>query len=115
MPASTNIRLFAASAEHERVAPLQPGDRLVLARLGHDQGVDLVLGQGVVSALLADIDELGPRRSVPQERRRGQVIVDDDVGAGDAFPALDGDQPGVPGAGPHEIDDRRFHVTAQSM
>jgi hypothetical protein len=69
----------------------------------------------VVAALLADIDELGRRRSVPEERRCGQVIVDDDVGAGDAFPALDGDQPGVPGTGPHEIDDRRFHVTVPSM
>ena len=110
-----HFSLLAAAAEHERVAPLQPGDRLVLPGLGHDQGVDLILGQGVVAALLADVDELGPWRSVPEERRCGQIIVDDDVGAGDAFPALDGDQPGVPGSGPHEIDDRCFHVTVLPM
>ena len=72
-------RFDAALIEHERIAPLQPRDQLVLARLLGDEVADRFLieplGRGA-----ADVDPLGAGRRQVQQARMDEVVVDDDVG-----------------------------------
>ena len=101
--------LLPAAAEDEGVTALEARDDLVFPGLGDDQGVDLVLGKGVVAAFFADVDQLRVPGGVLQQGRGRQIVVNDHVGRRNALPAFDGDQAGVPGARSDQVDDGWFH------
>ena len=61
-------RFLAAAVEHERVAPLQPRDRLALARLLGEQVADGFLRHRL-RARRADVDQLGAGARVLSSRR----------------------------------------------
>jgi len=71
--------------------------------------LDLVLGQGVVAALLARIEKLRLRMGMAQDLRVNQVVVDDDVRLFQAPDALERNQPRVPRTGADDIDLAFFH------
>ncbi len=60
-------RFFAAAAEHERVAALEPDHALAGQRPGDDELVDLRLGQVVCVRLLARVDDLDVRVKLSQQ------------------------------------------------
>ena len=78
----------------------------VLPRLPplHQQGVDLRLGQAGPAGGLPDADPLGAGRRQVEEAGHRQPVVDHDVGPGQHLGSPHGDQPGVAGTGPDEID-----------
>ena len=86
--------LLAASAEHERVAALQPDDDLTAPRPLDHQLLDPVLAGRVVVRELADVDQLGARGEAVEIVGRGQPVVEDDVGIQQRLAGLDGEQPG---------------------
>ena len=98
------LAFLAAAAEDERVAPLEAGHDLPFQRLFHQQFVDLALLMVVGAADLAGIDQLGIGGGMLEQLLVGQIVVEDDIGAGDAFPSLDRDQAGIAGTGADQID-----------
>ena len=96
--------LGASGVEDERIAPLQPRDRLAFARLFGQQVAD-----GVLVARLrggdADVDLLGVGARVPEQTRVDQVVVQHDVGRHQALQAADRDKSGIPWAGADQIHD----------
>lgn len=95
--------LFTPPAEHERVAPLEPNDRLSSGGVTNQELVDLFLGERSVSGPLADVDQhrIGARLS--QELVSYQAVVHDDLGAPQQLQAAGGDQSGIAGAAAHQI------------
>jgi hypothetical protein len=73
------LALLAPAPEDVRIAALEAADDEAGPGLLHDQVVDLVLGQGVVPALLAHVQDLAIRLAPLQEVGVGQVVVDHDV------------------------------------
>ena len=59
-------RFDSALVEHERVAPLEPGDQLALARLLGDQIADGFLIE-TLRRRAADVDPLGVRRRLVEQ------------------------------------------------
>ncbi len=95
--------LFAATAENEGIAALQPHHREPPARPVDKHLADLFLCVGVHGFLLPYIKPLGCGRCEFEQRVIGQMIVEDGVGRGEDAPALPGDQFGIAGPGAHEI------------
>jgi len=58
----------------------------------HEQGIDFVLGEGMFSRFLADIDARGSRRDLRQDRVRHQAIVNDHLRRLQKPQRLDGQQ-----------------------
>src|SRR5208337_2133418 len=103
------LALLAAATEDERVAPLEPGNDLAGQRLLDEKLVDLPLLTVVGPPNLAGIDQFGIGRGKGEERFIGKVVVDDDIGPGDAFPPLDGYESGVAGTGADQVDFALLH------
>src|SRR6185312_2311501 len=57
------FHLFAGAPEDERIAAFQADDLAVQQRVIHQQGIDLLLGNSLASATLADILNLGGCRN----------------------------------------------------
>ena len=92
-------RFLAAAVEHERIAPLQPDDRLALARFLGQQKTDRILVERL-RRRGADVDQLrvGPRQ--PQQPPMHAMVVDDDVGCLKAALAAHADERRIPGPAP---------------
>ncbi len=101
-------RLLPAAVEDERVAPLQPHDRLAFARLLGQQQADRILFQRF-RRRRADVDALRVRPGGTQQPRVDAVIVDDDVGRFEVALAANGDQRRIAGARSDDVDAGLFH------
>jgi len=105
-----DLGLLAAAAEDEGVPPLEAGHGAALQGLAGEDPVDLALGERVVPALLADIDEPGILARAAEKLPVGQVVVHDDIGLPDALDPPHRDEPRVPGA---RADDENFPLFRQ--
>ena len=104
------LRLLPAPPENKGIPPLQASHRFSLSRLGDDQTVDLILGKGVIPALLSHIDLFCSFPDVAEQLFVGQVVIDHYIGPLQAGKPLDRDQPRIPGSGSYEVDDSRAHA-----
>ena len=78
--ADQGLRLLAAAAEDEGVAPLQPQHPTARAGQVDQPQRDVALqGRGLAAALAGE-DALGSRSGPVQQRRVHQRVVDDDIG-----------------------------------
>jgi hypothetical protein len=89
--------LAGAAVEHEWVAPLQPGNRVALARLLGDEHRDRRLCD-VVLGRRSGADALGVRPR-PSQRRLGVAVVHDHVRPGEEADAARGNQSRIARAG----------------
>ena len=96
------LRFFAAPAKDVRVAALEAHQRFTLFGQPHHQINDAFLRQGVVAALLADIDQLCALRHMRQHIVGDQVVVQHRAGAGQHAGGLEREQLGVARAGAHQ-------------
>ena len=69
--------------------------------------VDAVLVHRDRARRLADVDALGARRREVEQRRVREPVVDHDVGDLEQRRAAAGEQPGVTGSGPDQVDGHR--------
>ncbi len=101
-------KLLAAAAEHERIAALQAHHGQALAGEADDQGVDVVLRQGVTVLALAHVDQA--RAAGPASARIGGGVSRSCTTTSAAFSrlqGLDGQQLGVARAGAHQPNHAR--------
>ena len=96
-------RLFATSIEHEGVAPLQPCDHAAFAGLLDQQVADSLLGHRARCGR-ADVDPFGVRRRLRDQAFVDEVVVDDDIGQGQARQSAHGDQSRITGPCADQID-----------
>ena len=105
-------RLLAAAVEDERIAPLQAGDDLALARLLGEQVADRVLVDRLRRGG-ADVDALGIGACLAQQPRVHEVVVDDDIRGLQASEPARGDQVRCTGPGANEVDEGAEHTRAR--
>ena len=98
-------RLLPATPEQEGISSLESDDTLALSGELHQQRVGLLLPEGVTSRRFSGVDALGLDGRVGEKLRVGKVIVNDDIGAGEALAPTEGEKPRITGASPHEITD----------
>ena len=101
-------RFFAAAAEHERVAALQPHDAPAAARGANHQRVNRRLRHRVAAGALADEEALRPPR-VAQDAVVDQRVVQHEVGGAQPRDRRARQQPGIARTG---ADERDMSVTA---
>ena len=66
-----HLGLLAAPAEDEGIAALEAGHDAAAPGFFHDEGVDVVLGEGVVPAFFSDVDLLRGGCGVFEQGGRG--------------------------------------------
>ncbi len=98
-------RLGSTAVEDERIAPLEPGHGLALARLLGEQVTDRFLLERL-RRRDTDVDLLGVRTRVPQQAWRHDVIVENDVRRGEVLQAAHSYQSGIARARADQINDR---------
>ena len=101
-------RFLSARIEDKRVAPFQPDDDLPFASLVGEQIADRFL-RDRLRRRRPDSNELRSDSRVPEQSRRHEVVMDDDVGGPQAFESTDGDQVRISGPCTHEKHARRDH------
>ena len=99
-------RFRSAAIEDERVAPLQAGDRLAFTRFLDDEIADGFLFHRLRRGN-PHIDLLGAGARVRQQLQRDQMIVEHDVGRGEASQASQGNKPGIAGTGADDVNGRQ--------
>ena len=99
------LRLLATAAEEERVSPLESHDALSGGGVLHQQGIGLLLLEGMASGGLPCVDDHSGGRDMAQEFGVGEVVVEDDLGLLEAVATLEGEKSRVAGAGADEIAD----------
>ena len=92
------LGLFAAAAKDVGIATLEAHQRLAGLGQAHHEFDDAFLGQGVVAALLADVDALGVLGNLAQHIVGHQVVVEHHARAGQHAGGLEGQQFGVTGS-----------------
>src|SRR5690606_16953786 len=90
---------LGAAAEDVGIAALEADDEGAPERLGNEDAVDLVLGDGRPAGGLADGDEAGIGTGEGEDGGADQPVVDHHVGGGEAPERPDREQLGVAGAG----------------
>ena len=98
------LGLLAASAKNIRVAPFEPDHGVAGARLGNEQFIEFLLGDGLVPAPLAAEDDLCRPGGQPQQLRVYQRVVDHHVRPGQQLRSAHRQQPGVPRPCAYQID-----------
>ena len=96
-------RFFAAAAEHERVAALQPHDAAAAARGADHQRVNRRLRHRMAAGALADVEALRAAR-VAQDPVVDQRVVEHEVGGAQPRDRRARQQPGIAGPGADERD-----------
>ena len=91
------LRLLTAASEDKRITAFQPRHGFPFARPRNQQGVRLLLPQGVIAGLLPRIDRFGSSLREAEEIRVGQVVVNDHIGLRDTVPTAQSQQPGITG------------------
>jgi len=74
-----HINFFCGASEDRRITTLQTHNNFSRRRKPHQQVVDLVLGDVLPSAALANVQDLRPRRNQRQDFRRNQSVMQNDV------------------------------------
>src|SRR5919107_1076554 len=97
-------RLLTAAAEDVRVAALQAHDAHPGAALLDKKFVYLLLGHRGITRLLADVDLLGFRPRVAEQRFWREPVVDDGVGLLHAAHALQGEESWIPWPAADQVD-----------
>ena len=95
--------LLAAPGQDERVTALEAHDVIETPPPVHQDLVDNVLGDRRTAGTLADVDQLGPRRSQVQDTPVDQPVVDDDIGPAQDLDRTNGEEVGCTGAGTDEV------------
>ena len=90
--------------ENERVAALESHHRQPAARALDKHRTDLILSEGVKRFFLADVDALGLGRSQVDQGRTRQMVEEHDIGVFQDAAALPGNQVGIAGPRPDQID-----------
>src|SRR3546814_5075951 len=103
-------RLFAAPAEDERIAPLQPQHAPVPAGLADQPSMDVVLSGGRPARALADVDEQRVRTRCGQDIVADQRVVEDDVRRLDRPQRQQRQKPRVARAGADQPDRARQEI-----
>ena len=102
------FRLFAAAAEHERVAALEADHAPAGAgRLDHLQ-MDAGDALGMAAGQLIDADQLRLFRRVFQQTGGHETVVQNQIGLGQALDGAEGEQTGVARPGADQGDGRRW-------
>jgi len=96
---------LSATTEEHGVAAFQTGDGLALAGEFDDEGIDLILRQGVVASFFTDVDFFRALFGIAKEVGIAEVVIDEDVGDLDALLAFDGHETGITWAGADEVTD----------
>jgi hypothetical protein len=104
------LRLLAAAAEHVGVAALQAHQAAAALRQPHHQLDDALLRQRVMTALLADVDEIGLGRHQAEHGLGDEVVVQHQRGSTQRMGRLHRQQLGIAGAGADQRDTRRAHA-----
>ena len=100
---------FASTPENHGVAAFESADGLSFEGFLNDEGVDLVLGDGVVFGALASKDFFATRLGPVEEFGATEGVVDEDVAGLDALFGFDGGQSDVTRASADEIANS-FHM-----
>src|SRR5581483_10950059 len=95
-------KLFAAAAEDEGIAALQPDHGLAGSGAGYEQLVDLPLRHAVPALGFADRDQLGLAARMIEHALAHQPVVEDDIGRFQRAYRLHSEKLGVSGAGANE-------------
>ena len=111
--AREGLGLFAAAAEDERIAALEPHDPTPAPRVQDQERVDLLLRQRVMPRGLAGEDAASAGRLV-EEPRIDEPVVHDDLSAPQELEAAHGHEPGISGARADEGDRAHSHDSAPS-
>jgi hypothetical protein len=98
------IDLFAAAAEHESVAALEPYHGLACQGVADQLGVDLALLHPASSGNLRGVNHQSSWGELAQHRYRSEPVGDDDVGAGDGVAPRDREQTWITGAAADQDD-----------
>ena len=98
------LDLFGPAAEKVRIAALQPHDRFSLPGGGDHPPVDLLLEHLAAAVRMAQRNLFGRRRHVLEQLGIDQVVVEHQVGLGQALGAAKGNQAGIAGTGSDQID-----------
>jgi len=96
-------RLFAATAEHERIAALEAHDAAAAARRADHHGMNRGLRQSVPPRAFADEEFLGPARKL-QHAPIDQRVVQNQVRSSQPRHGFAGQQRRIARAGPDERD-----------
>jgi hypothetical protein len=99
------LRFLSSAAEHVGVAAFEPGDGFSGEHFLNEQGIDAVLGKGVLVGLLAHVENLRIRAGPLEHFLVHEVIVGDHIGPADAFFGAQGDQSEIPWTGSNQIAD----------
>src|SRR5499425_704461 len=98
------FRFLAAAPEDERITALEPyHPEAAPGAIEQQRGYDLLF-DALGAAVLADQQTLGVWRSVVEQTRVRQVVVDHDVGAPQAAHAIERDQPRRARSGANQVD-----------
>ena len=97
-----HLQLFAATAEHEGIAPLEPHHPV--ARLGvfHQQAIGLLLRHAVGAGLLADRHQGGIAAHQIEDLGGDQLVIEHHFGLLNLLQRLEGQQARIAGARPHQ-------------
>ena len=108
------FNLFATATEDKRITTLETNHFSPLSGQIHQSLIDLILGQGVVGPLLANVNHLGGVRDHGQYFRGNQTIVEHDLGRSNQPPGLECQQFRVSWPGPDQGNLTRGCVRVRS-
>ncbi len=102
--AGQHVDLFGQVSEHHWIAPLEPHHRLARLRQGNQFSVNFGLGPDACATVLPKTYLFGGRRSVQQQDRIDQVVVQHDIGPLQTFPAPERKQPWIAWPSTYQVD-----------
>ena len=102
------LGLFAAAPEDIRITALQAHQRAAALRQPHHEFDDAFLRQGVVAALLADVDAFSSHSDMPEHIAGHQVVIKHQIGTGKHACRLEREQLRVTGPRAHQSDTAPF-------
>ena len=95
---------LSAATEQERIASFQAHHIHAPPRTFDQETVDLILREGVMPTMLADLDPLRVCRCLVEQSGRDETIVEDDLGRPQSPHSLDGQKLRIPGPGTDQTD-----------
>ncbi|MNQ34838.1 hypothetical protein D3C85_483090 [compost metagenome] len=97
-----HFQLLAATAEHERIPPLEAHHPVARPGVFHQQAIGLFLGHAVGTGLLADRHQGGVTAHQVQDLRGDQLVIEHHFGLLDLLQRLEGQQARIPWARPYQ-------------
>ena len=99
-------------AQRGRDRPARGGPPEFPLPSSQEDAVDLLLGHGGASGVLAHIDPPGLRRDEVQNGGAHQAVIDHHIGLGQSLPPLDGEQARISGAGSDQNPPYPWHFSS---